>query len=706
MPKLYKDPAHTFDYNDIILVPEKCVVTSRSEVDVTTVFGGRTFKSPVVPANMSTIVDQKTCEWLAANGYFYVMHRFDVDAVQFTKDLQSKGLFASVSLGIKAADYETIDRFVSEGISPEYVTVDVAHGDSEEVFKIVRHLKTTLPETFVIAGNVATPAGALRLVEAGASAVKVGVGPGCFVAGTRVLMADGVYKNIEDIQIGNLVINQEGNPVKVIQTQKSGSRLVQKYKHANWYTHSYATADHQHYGIDGSFLSQSVLQSDGLANIGNRKIKGSGNSRINWMTLENPDLIGLTFPKEINFILPQDFTINLKNYGSEQINSKKITNNITSSYGLGYLFGTFLGDGNSVSDKTDKLSGKKTGGGWVQWFFGSGEQKIVNKVVQFAEEIFGVLPKIEVKENMIVVSLYRSSIAALFSTFGKKTEKHLPEIFLINDREYLLGIYEGLIDSDGHLEQSGRETFVNTSKKLIELMSVISSILFKKLPGQIESIPNSTYHKSFKNAKTSYKSRLTRGSKQNVWIKDYFCVRITEKPTDYEIQETYDIEVDCPTHSFIANNAIVHNSACLTTPNTGFGTQQYQLSAVADVAEALKDSKVQIVADGGIRLYGDYAKSVAFGADMVMVGGMLAGHTESPGEIIETEDGAKKEFFGSASEYQKGEVKHVEGKRMLVPYKGPLALTMQTIIEHLQSSVSYAGGRKLLDLRNVSYVRL
>jgi GMP reductase len=55
---------------------------------------------------------------LAQNGYFYVMHRFDIDNVAFTKDMQSQGLFASISLGVKQADYDTVDRFVADGICP------------------------------------------------------------------------------------------------------------------------------------------------------------------------------------------------------------------------------------------------------------------------------------------------------------------------------------------------------------------------------------------------------------------------------------------------------------------------------------------------------------------------------------------------------------------------------------------------------------
>ncbi len=70
-----------FDYDNILLLPRKCRVESRSECDTSVTLGGRTFRLPVVPANMKTVVDESICLWLAQNGYFYVMHRFDLGLI-------------------------------------------------------------------------------------------------------------------------------------------------------------------------------------------------------------------------------------------------------------------------------------------------------------------------------------------------------------------------------------------------------------------------------------------------------------------------------------------------------------------------------------------------------------------------------------------------------------------------------------------------
>ena len=91
---------------------------------------------------------------------------------------------------------------------------------------------------------------------------------------------------------------------------------------------------------------------------------------------------------------------------------------------------------------------------------------------------------------------------------------------------------------------------------------------------------------------------------------------------------------------------------------------------------------------------------------MVMIGSMLAGHEESPGLSVDV-DGVKfKEYYGSASDFNKGEYKHVEGKRILEPIKGKLKDTLKEMQEDVQSSISYAGGVKLMDIRKVNYVIL
>ena len=91
---------------------------------------------------------------------------------------------------------------------------------------------------------------------------------------------------------------------------------------------------------------------------------------------------------------------------------------------------------------------------------------------------------------------------------------------------------------------------------------------------------------------------------------------------------------------------------------------------------------------------------------MVMIGSMLAGLEESPGQTVEVDGKLFKEYYGSASDFNKGEYKHVEGKRILEPIKGKLADTLREMEEDVQSAISYAGGTRLMDIRKVNYVVL
>ena len=91
-----------FDYEDIQLIPNKCVIKSRAEADTSVTLGNHTFKLPVVPANMQTILDENVAEQLAKGGYFYIMHRFDeAGRIPFIKRMHEQGLIASISVGVR-----------------------------------------------------------------------------------------------------------------------------------------------------------------------------------------------------------------------------------------------------------------------------------------------------------------------------------------------------------------------------------------------------------------------------------------------------------------------------------------------------------------------------------------------------------------------------------------------------------------------------
>jgi len=143
-------------------------------------------------------------------------------------------------------------------------------------------------------------------------------------------------------------------------------------------------------------------------------------------------------------------------------------------------------------------------------------------------------------------------------------------------------------------------------------------------------------------------------------------------------------------------------SVCSTRIMTGHGVPQ--LSAILDVKEFIGD-KAQIIADGGIRNSGDIVKALAAGADAVMLGSLLAGTEESPGDIVMQDGQAFKAYRGMASydvqkEKRAGQTPRIEGVSAKVPFKGSVDHTLTVLENGIRSGLSYSGARNLCELRD------
>ena len=149
-------------------------------------------------------------------------------------------------------------------------------------------------------------------------------------------------------------------------------------------------------------------------------------------------------------------------------------------------------------------------------------------------------------------------------------------------------------------------------------------------------------------------------------------------------------------------------SVCTTRIKTGIGYPQ--LSAVIECADAAHGLGGHIIADGGCNSSGDIVKAFAGGADFVMIGGMLAGHDECDGEIID----GKMSFYGMASEsamdrHDVGnrQYRGVEGKTVTVPYRGPVENTIIDILSGIRSACTYVGANRLKELTKcTTFVRV
>ena len=166
---------------------------------------------------------------------------------------------------------------------------------------------------------------------------------------------------------------------------------------------------------------------------------------------------------------------------------------------------------------------------------------------------------------------------------------------------------------------------------------------------------------------------------------------------------------------------IGQGSPCTTKDKTGFTMPMFSC-----MLECAKNANIPLIADGGVKCNGDVAKAICAGADMVMVGGMFAECVDSPAENItktlhtgffksedyrpshyrpEYKDVCYKRYYGSASQYNKGHSKNIEGVLREVPCNELTYLEkLDEMTMDLQSSVSYAGGNNLKTLSNTEYL--
>jgi len=220
----------------------------------------------------------------------------------------------------------------------------------------------------------------------------------------------------------------------------------------------------------------------------------------------------------------------------------------------------------------------------------------------------------------------------------------------------------------------------------------------------------------------------------------YVCMDIANGYSDHFAQHVRKVRAEFPDLVIIAGNVVTREmteelilagadivkvgigpgSVCTTRIQTGVGYPQ--LSAVIECADAAHGLGGHIIADGGCTCPGDVAKAFAAGADFVMLGGMLAGHDEGGGEVIEkfyetnelvegswdkhvierkqfvqfygmSSESANDKHFGGLKEYRSS-----EGRTVLVPYRGPVARTVQEILGGVRSTCTYTGAMKLKQL--------
>jgi len=223
-------------FSDVMFEPQYSEVRSRKMVDLSSSLGKTYLRVPLISANMKDITGIKMIAEMARCGSMGILHRFmpieeNVDAFYEALDgvraacpaFSEDGAVwhTGVSVGVKEEEKERFVKLLEAGA--KLFCIDVAHGHSilvAEMIKYMRSYKSKRPkDIYIIAGNIATARAAADLDLWGADALKVGIGPGCFVAGTIVFTSNGP-KNIEDVHNGDFVYTHTGDLKRVINTIK------------------------------------------------------------------------------------------------------------------------------------------------------------------------------------------------------------------------------------------------------------------------------------------------------------------------------------------------------------------------------------------------------------------------------------------------------------------------------------------------------
>jgi len=209
---------------------------------------------------------------------------------------------------------------------------------------------------------------------------------------------------------------------------------------------------------------------------------------------------------------------------------------------------------------------------------------------------------------------------------------------------------------------------------------------------------------------------------QNPTLK-FICIDVANGYSEHFVHFVRRVRTAFPGHVIVAGNVVTAEmveelilsgadiikvgigpgSVCTTRVKTGVGYPQ--LSAVIECADAAHGLGGQIISDGGCTCAGDVSKAFGGGADFVMLGGMLAGHDESGGEVVLRDGKEYRQFYGMSSstameKYAGGvrEYRASEGKTVEVPYRGPVEATVKDILGGVRSTCTYVGASKLKEL--------
>lgn len=188
-----KNRSRGLTFDDVLLAPSKSEIRSRKDPNLSTrLTKTKTIQIPFVSANMDTITEAPMALAMQDLGGLGILHRFmntPQQVEEVVKVRESGAQIISASVGVGEESKERARALVKAGVN--LLTIDIAHGHSVQMLEMMKWLKDSFPTVELIVGNMAMPDAARELIEAGADAIKVGIGPGSMCT-TRIITGCGI----------------------------------------------------------------------------------------------------------------------------------------------------------------------------------------------------------------------------------------------------------------------------------------------------------------------------------------------------------------------------------------------------------------------------------------------------------------------------------------------------------------------------------
>ncbi len=266
-----KNRSRGLTFDDVLIVPAKSAVRSRRDPSLTSrLTKNYKIETPVISANMDTVTESRMALAMAELGAFGILHRFisiEDQVLQIKKMKATGSAIISASIGVGEDFKLRAQALMDAGV--QILTIDIAHGHSIQMMETMKWLKDSHPQIDLIAGNIATPEAAQDLIEAGADAIKVGIGPGSMCT-TRIItgcgvpqltaialcaevaesygipvIADGGLRNSGDIMkalaagastvmLGNMLAGTDESPGEMIGDHKKYRGMASKSAQSSW----------------------------------------------------------------------------------------------------------------------------------------------------------------------------------------------------------------------------------------------------------------------------------------------------------------------------------------------------------------------------------------------------------------------------------------------------------------------------------------